>query len=83
MRKFFLILAAASGAALAQTPPPPPEYSVPMVPAVRPPLGAASRAARHELLARERQQRIEEKAEDLSEARKKRRAERRMLQLQR
>lgn len=71
MRKLFLILALAGGAAVAQTQPAP-EPQVPMVPTVRPPLGAASRASRHEDFAREREQRATEKAEDRAEAEKKR-----------
>ncbi len=67
MRKPFLILALAGGAAVAQTQPLP-EPSPPMVPAVKPPLGAASRAARHEEFARERALRAAEKAEDRADA---------------
>ena len=70
MRKLFLILVLAGGAAMAQTQPPA-EPSPPMVPAVRPPLGAASRAARHEDFSRERVLRTAEKAEDLADAEKK------------
>jgi hypothetical protein len=70
MRKPFLILALAGGAAVAQTQPPP-EPSPPMVPAIRPPLGAASRAARHEDFARERALRVAEKAEDRADAEQK------------
>ena len=70
MRKLFLILAVVSGAAMAQTQPLP-EPSPPMVPVVRPPLGAASRAGRHEDLARERVQRTVEKAEDRADAERK------------
>lgn len=50
---------------------------VPMVPAARPALGAASRSFRHELLARERHELLEEKAEDLADAQQKGKAERR------
>jgi hypothetical protein len=78
MRKFFLVLALAGGSALAQTQPVP-EPSPPMVPTVRPPLGAASRASRHELYAREREQRIQEKAEDRSDAEQKRKFTERAL----
>ncbi|MDB5944434.1 MAG: hypothetical protein JWQ13_4000 [Ramlibacter sp.] len=71
MRKLFLILALAGGTAQAQLQTLP-EPTPPMVPTVRPPLGAASRASRHELFARERELRAEEKAEDRAEAEKKR-----------
>ena len=77
MRKRFLILALWAGAAMAQTQPAPPP--VPMVPTIRPPLGAASRASRHEMVAREREQRVEEKAEDRADAEKKRRESERAL----
>ena len=70
MRKLFLTLALAGGAAAAQTQPPP-EPSPPMVPAVRPPLGAASRSARHEDVSRERGLRTAEKAEDRADAERK------------
>lgn len=70
MRKLFLILALASGAAMAQTQPPA-EPSPPMVPAVRPPLGAASRASRHEDVSRDRAQRMVERAEDRADAEQK------------
>jgi hypothetical protein len=70
MRNFLLILALAGGAAMAQTQPLP-EPSPPMVPAVRPPLGAASRAGRHEDVARERALRAAEKAEDRADAQRK------------
>lgn len=73
MRLLFLILALAGGAAVAQTPPLP-EPNPPMVPAVRPPLGPASRAARHEDHARERALRTAERAEDRSDAERKRAA---------
>ena len=81
MRKLFLTLALAAGAAIAQTPPPvpPPPVPVPMVPTIKPPLGAASRASRHETVAREREQRLEEKAEDRADASKKRTASERTL----
>ena len=68
MRMPFLILALASGAAAAQIPPPVAEPSPPMVPAIRPPLGPASRASRHEDVARERALRSAEKAEDRADA---------------
>lgn len=71
MRMFFLTLALAGGAAVAQTQPLP-EPNPPMVPAVRPPLGAASRASRHEDVARERALRTAEKAEDRADAERKR-----------
>jgi hypothetical protein len=71
MRKLFLILALAGGAAVAQTQPLP-EPAPPMVPAVRLPLGAASRAARHEDFARERALRAAEKVEDRADAEQKR-----------
>jgi len=49
-----------------------------MVPAVRPPLGPASRASRHEDFARERALRNAEKAEDRADtARRQKDAERR------
>ena len=68
MRMPFLILALAGGAAAAQIPPPVAEPSPPMVLAVRPPLGPASRAGRHEDVARERALRSAEKAEDRADA---------------
>lgn len=71
MRMLFLILALAGGAAVAQTQPLP-EPNPPMVPAVRPPLGAASRAARHEDYARERSLRMAERVEDRADADRKR-----------
>jgi hypothetical protein len=71
MRMRFLILALWAGAAMAQNQPA--QAPVPMVPAITPPLGAASRASRHETVAREREQRVEEKAEDRADAEKKRR----------
>lgn len=43
-----------------------------MVPTVRPALGAASRAARHESLAQDRRQRLAEQAEDRDEAQRRR-----------
>lgn len=67
MRKLVLILALASGAVVAQIQLLP-EPAPPMVPAVKPPLGAASRAARHEDFARERALRAAEKAEDRADA---------------
>ena len=70
MRMLFLILALAGGAAGAQTQPLP-EPTPPLVPAVRPPMGSASRAARHEDFARERTLRSAEKAEDRADARQK------------
>ena len=70
MRKLFTILVLAGGAAMAQTQPPA-EPSPPMVPVLRPPLGAASRAGRHEDLARERVLRSTEKAEDRADAERK------------
>jgi hypothetical protein len=68
MRALFLILALSGGAAVAQIPPAVAEPSPPMVPAVRPPLGAASRAARHEDFARERALRTAERAEDRADS---------------
>lgn len=82
MRKMFLILAAVGGAALAQIPPLP-EPSPPMVPTIRPPLGAASRASRHEDVAREREQRLQEKAEDRADAEKKRKEQSRFSRTER
>ena len=84
MRTLFLILTIGCGAAMAQSTPSVPEPSPPMVPTVRPPTGAASRAARHEDFARERTMRSAEKAEDRADiesrqrdsARKLRRTER-------
>ena len=70
MRMYFVVLALAGSAALAQTQPLP-EPTPPMVPAVRPPVGAASRAARHEDFARERALRTAEKAEDRADAQQK------------
>ena len=70
MRKLFMIFALASGAVMAQTQPSA-EPSPPMVPVIRPPLGAASRAGRHEDLARERALRTTEKAEDRADAERK------------
>jgi hypothetical protein len=67
MRMLFMILALAGGAAVAQTQPLP-EPTPPMVPAVRPPVGPASRASRHEDFARERALRAAEKAEDRANA---------------
>ena len=78
MRTQFLILALASGAALAQVAPPA-QPPTPMVPTLTPPVATASRAGRHELFAREREQRIEEKAEDRADAEKKRVASERAL----
>lgn len=63
MRLLFLFLAFVGGAAVAQTQPLP-EPNPPMVPTIRPPQGAASRARRHEDLAHERSLRTVEKAED-------------------
>ena len=83
MRKLFLILALAAGAAIAQTQPPAapaPAVPTPMVPTMKPPLGAASRASRHEMFAREREQRLEEKTEDRAEADRKRKTSERALQ---
>lgn len=81
MRMFFVILALAGGAAVAQIPPTVAEPSPPMVPAVRPPQGAASRAPRHEDVARERALRNSEKAEDRTDsAQKQKDAERRLRQ---
>lgn len=73
MCKPFLILALVlvGGTASAQTPAAA-EPSPPMVPAVKPALGAASRAMRHEIVSRDRVQRVEEKAEDRADADKKR-----------
>ncbi|MFC5497381.1 hypothetical protein ACFPOE_07540 [Caenimonas terrae] len=68
MRMLFLILALAGGAAVAQIPPAVPEPTPPMVPTIRPPVGAASRAARNEDFARERALRAAEKAEDRADA---------------
>ncbi|MDB5945607.1 MAG: hypothetical protein JWQ33_633 [Ramlibacter sp.] len=79
MRMPFVILALAGAAvAMAQTPPRA-EPAVPMVPTITPPLGAASRASRHELFARERERRVEEKAEDRADAQQKRKASERAL----
>ena len=78
MRKLLLTLATLAGPVLAQTSPMP-QPEVPMVPAVRPPLGAASRAMRHEVLARERQLRLEEKAEDRTDAEQKSKDDRRKV----
>ena len=74
MRKPILILALVlvGGTASAQAPAAA-EPSPPMVPAVKPALGAASRAMRHEIVSRDRVQRVEEKAEDRADAEKKRR----------
>ena len=78
MRKQFLIFALACGGAIAQIAPPA-QPTVTVVPTVSPPVGGASRAGRHELFAREREQRIQEKAEDLADAEKKRKAGERAL----
>jgi hypothetical protein len=78
MRTLLLILTLSGGAAMAQTQPAP-EPSPPMVPVVRPPLGAASRAMRHELYAHEREQRRQEQAEDRAEAQQRRQADERAL----
>ena len=67
MRMLFLILAFAGGAAVAQIQPLP-EPNPPMVPTIRPPQGGASRAPRHEDLARDRSLRMVEKAEDRADA---------------
>ena len=67
MRMFLLILALAGTAAVAQNQPPS-QPNPPMVPTIRPPQGAASRAPRHEDLARERSLRTVEKAEDRVDA---------------
>ena len=67
MRMSLLILALAGSAAVAQTQPLP-EPKPPMVPTIRPPQGAASRAPRYEDLARERSMRTVEKAEDRADA---------------
>lgn len=71
MRELFLMLVLGASTVLAQTAPAP-QPSAPMTPTVRPPQGPASRAARHELFAREREQRLEERAEDRADAEKKR-----------
>jgi hypothetical protein len=78
MRKLFLIFALAGGPALAQLPTLP-EPSPPMVPAVTPAMGAASRATRHEVFARERELRVREKAEDRADAELRRKATDRAL----
>ena len=72
MRKLFLIaaLVVLSSTASAQTPAV--ESGPPMVPSVKPALGPASRAMRHEIVSRDRVQRVEEKAEDRADAEKKR-----------
>ena len=70
MRMLFLILALAGGAAVAQIQPLS-EPLPPMVPAIKLPVGADSRAARHEDLARERALRTAEKAEDRADAERK------------
>ncbi len=79
MRMPFVILALAGAAAAMAQSPARVELGLPMVPAVTPPLGAASRASRHELFSREREQRIEEKAEDRADAQQKREAAERAL----
>lgn len=73
MRKLFLIaaLVVLSSTASAQTPAAA-EPAPPMVPSVKPALGPASRAMRHEIVSRDRVQRVEEKAEDRADAMKKR-----------
>ena len=78
MRTLLLIITLCGAAAMAQTQPPPEPFP-PMVPVARPPLGAASRAMRHELYAQEREQRIEEKAEDRADAEKRRKSYERAL----
>ena len=78
MRMFFLTLALAGGAAVAQTQPLP-EPNPPMVPTIRPPLGAASRASRHEDYARERALRSAEKAEDRADSERRQRDNARKL----
>lgn len=79
MRTLLLILALSGGAAAVAQTQPPPEPSPPMVTVVRPALGPASRAMRNELFARDREQRIEEKAEDRADAAKRRKAAERAL----
>lgn len=83
MPKLFPILAAfACGVSFAQAQPPRqplPQPSPPMVLTIKPPLGPASRASRHEELARERRQRIEDKVEDRADAEEKRKERRRAL----
>ena len=73
MRKLLLIVALVllGSTAWAQTPSAP-EPAPPMVPTAKPALGPASRAMRHEIFARDRVQRVEEKAEDRADAEKKR-----------
>lgn len=78
MRTLLLILTLSGAAAVAQTQPPSEPFP-PMVPVARPPLGAASRAMRHELYAQEREQRIEEKAEDRADAEKRHKSYERAL----
>ena len=74
MRKPFLILALVLvGSTASAQAPAAVEPAPPMVPAVRPALGAASRAMRHEIVSRDRVQRVEEKAEDRADAQKRRR----------
>ena len=50
-----------------------------MVPVIMPPMGPASRAARHEQFAHDRELRLEEKSEDRAEAEKKRKASERAV----
>ena len=73
----FVVCALAAGASSAQIPALA-DPSIPMVPAAKPPLGAASRAARHEYLSLERSQRIAEQAEDRADTRKKLKARSRL-----
>ena len=80
MRKLVLILALAlaGSAALAQVPTRQ-EPPAPMVPTAMSPMGPASRAARHEQFAHERELRLDEKSEDRAGAEKKRKAGERAL----
>ena len=73
MRKLLLIVALAvlGSTALAQIPSAP-EPAPPMLPAVKPAIGPASRAMRHEIVSRDLVQWVEEKAEDRADAEKKR-----------
>ena len=79
MRIPFVIFALVGAAAAMAQPLARVEPAPPMVPTMTPPLGAASRASRHELFSREREQRIEEKAEDRADAQHKREAAERGL----
>lgn len=74
MRTPFLIFALVGAAAAMAQSLPKTEPALPTVPTTTPPLGAASRASRHELFSREREQRIEEKAEDRADGQQKREA---------